>query len=793
GALAARHQSSVELLAPAMLQRLAAPDRSTRRRAVETLGVLALNHPERTRGGLELFQSLLGDGDMAVRRVAADALALLVRRQAEQLANLLPGLLAALGDPDRGVRSQLLAVVASLAPATPEVINALAQALRPDLAAPGPQISLLALEQVGQVAAGRPEVLSLLVRDLLALARGNDPDLAEAAAKLLGQALSADPSLAPQVLGALLEPLGAAEASARAAGAQLFATVALHLPRIAPELPQVLFAVAQDPDPQVQAAGLEALGAVAQRQQPPAPRALEVLSAALATPGAQGKAAEVLAQVAASHRELREAVRAQLEPLLSHSDPEVQAQAAVALARLAESASAAGPPAQVLRALAQAPSPAQRASAAARLGQVAARWPDLASSVLPVVLALLNDSDRTVQLQALEALRALAASSLRVASTIAAQLIPLAARSDALAISAQETLLDIVGQQGAELALPPLPLAPPRSTAQLAAASRQAWVLLDMLADAQDASRRAAALEGLATLAALFPEERAPVETALQRWANARAPHLRLAAERGSAALANTGQPAARYSAAERKAFAITGAFEGGGFSALVGNFDGQGLSFGFLQWNFGQGTLQPLLRQMYLVDPAHFGEVFGAGTDQVLAALASREAGLAFAGAMNDERKRVAEPWASRFRALGRIPAFQQVQMEAAQRYLERAKSLAIEFGLESERGLALMFDIAVQNGSIRPETKEEIWRQANARANELGRPLGELELMEIIANARADAANPQFAEDVRTRKLTIVRGQGRVHGLTFDLARQYDLGDTPWEQRDLLTGRYR
>lgn len=42
----------------------------------------------------------------------------------------------------------------------------------------------------------------------------------------------------------------------------------------------------------------------------------------------------------------------------------------------------------------------------------------------------------------------------------------------------------------------------------------------------------------------------------------------------------------------------ISGAFEGGTphYTDLTGNFDGQGLSAGILQWNAGQGTLQGLL-----------------------------------------------------------------------------------------------------------------------------------------------------------------------------------------------------
>jgi hypothetical protein len=43
----------------------------------------------------------------------------------------------------------------------------------------------------------------------------------------------------------------------------------------------------------------------------------------------------------------------------------------------------------------------------------------------------------------------------------------------------------------------------------------------------------------------------------------------------------------------------VSGAFENGGgakYDSLTGNFDGQGISVGILQWNAGQGTLQALL-----------------------------------------------------------------------------------------------------------------------------------------------------------------------------------------------------
>ncbi|HEY4744406.1 MAG TPA: peptidoglycan-binding domain-containing protein, partial [Desulfuromonadaceae bacterium] len=52
------------------------------------------------------------------------------------------------------------------------------------------------------------------------------------------------------------------------------------------------------------------------------------------------------------------------------------------------------------------------------------------------------------------------------------------------------------------------------------------------------------------------------------------------------------------------RCLALTGSFETGAaipdcFAGLSGDFDGQGISFGVLQWNFGQGSLQPLLKRM--------------------------------------------------------------------------------------------------------------------------------------------------------------------------------------------------
>jgi hypothetical protein len=51
-----------------------------------------------------------------------------------------------------------------------------------------------------------------------------------------------------------------------------------------------------------------------------------------------------------------------------------------------------------------------------------------------------------------------------------------------------------------------------------------------------------------------------------------------------------------RLQEVKAKALTITSFFEGW----LAGNFDGQGMSYGYLQWNFGSGTLQPLFLRLF-------------------------------------------------------------------------------------------------------------------------------------------------------------------------------------------------
>ena len=236
----------------------------------------------------------------------------------------------------------------------------------------------------------------------------------------------------------------------------------------------------------------------------------------------------------------------------------------------------------------------------------------------------------------------------------------------------------------------------------------------------------------------------------------------------------------------EFRCLALTGAFETtvpppGCFSCVAGDFDGQGLSFGALQFNLGQRTLQPLLSEIDRRHPALMEDMFDRRIDPLREMLrADLPAQLAFARDIQTPNFRLHEPWRGMFLALGRTPACQAAQLEQAARYVERARRLCERFGVRSPRALALMFDIIVQNGSISDAVAAQIDAGIARIDPSLDAALQEQERLRLVANRRAEAANPRWVEDVRTRKLCIANGRGSVHGAYYDLEADYGLGLT-------------
>ena len=87
-------------------------------------------------------------------------------------------------------------------------------------------------------------------------------------------------------------------------------------------------------------------------------------------------------------------------------------------------------------------------------------------------------------------------------------------------------------------------------------------------------------------------------------------------------------------------------------------------------------------------------------------------------------------------------------------------------------------MFDIKVQNGSINSSVQSIINADFQALSSDLSDEDRGQAKLRIVANRRAEAANSKWVKDVRTRKLCIANGGGTVHGIQYDLERQFGIG---------------
>jgi len=244
-------------------------------------------------------------------------------------------------------------------------------------------------------------------------------------------------------------------------------------------------------------------------------------------------------------------------------------------------------------------------------------------------------------------------------------------------------------------------------------------------------------------------------------------------------------RPSIEYQPLDYRCLALTGSFETGAgvpdcFAGVSGDFDGQGISFGVLQWNFGQGSLQPLLKRMFTQYPERSRFIFQDRFDLIMTKLNGGKADLmAFARSIqHPTRHFLHEPWRGMFKSLGRSDEFQRIELDAANSLYKAARQLCADYGLWSERAVALMFDIKVQNGSINGTVNGQILADFQSLSTALGEEEREVKRLRIVANRRADAAKARWREDVRARKLCVSNGEGKVHGIPYDLAEQFGIG---------------
>lgn len=208
----------------------------------------------------------------------------------------------------------------------------------------------------------------------------------------------------------------------------------------------------------------------------------------------------------------------------------------------------------------------------------------------------------------------------------------------------------------------------------------------------------------------------------------------------------------------------LTASYEGHGFGLAEGNFDGALLTWGIIGFTMAAGEIQQIILAVNSAHPEIVQAEFAEHTKELLdLMLASRVNQTHWANAHTLLKGSLAEPWRTMFEGLGSHPEVQAEQMKHVQSdYMNPAIQTAKSLGFASELGLALCFDIHVQDGGISDDAAAQIQRNSAPG-------ISEANLRVVVGNAVADNAKPKWKADVRSRKLAIATGQGIVHGHNF------------------------
>lgn len=163
------------------------------------------------------------------------------------------------------------------------------------------------------------------------------------------------------------------------------------------------------------------------------------------------------------------------------------------------------------------------------------------------------------------------------------------------------------------------------------------------------------------------------------------------------------------------KAILLTSSFEGHmeSFVNVTGNFDGQGISLGILKWNIGSGTLQPLLNEFNLKHKLLAKDIFGSNYDEFSKMLSKElDEQLNWAISINNGET-LNSDWKDSFTKLSKTQEFKNIQKFSMKEYIDQAYNIVAEYDIKFEIGLALAFDIAVQNWDIKVSDKASIKQQ--------------------------------------------------------------------------------
>lgn len=263
-------------------------------------------------------------------------------------------------------------------------------------------------------------------------------------------------------------------------------------------------------------------------------------------------------------------------------------------------------------------------------------------------------------------------------------------------------------------------------------------------------------------------------------------------------------------------ALAITGDFEtlGNPWIAVSGDFDGMGISCGPLQWNIGQNSLQPMVRNLGRETVGQAMPLLGS--EMWAACTSPIAAGLSIVRSWQTGRRLRLEAQ-SEIQALLGLPMMRGEMLEKVRKVADHAHRLAGEWeqrpGKPSGPVFCWFFDLVTQNGGLKGLERADVeafitahgservddtvcdWlaqrspsgghnrdaiRNADLWRNQASGAV--LELL-VLSYLRSQLAKVEWRHVVLNRKGTLAMGQGWVNSERYELQAQFPstLGPTP------------
>lgn len=216
----------------------------------------------------------------------------------------------------------------------------------------------------------------------------------------------------------------------------------------------------------------------------------------------------------------------------------------------------------------------------------------------------------------------------------------------------------------------------------------------------------------------------------------------------------------------------VTAAFEGHGFSTIVGNFDGAIATWGYHGFTLKFGHLQKILERTEKADPGVLARAFGSEGAKALRKMF--KLGLAKQRTWGRERLllsgKVKPSWITGFTLIGEDPLCQTQQLAYSRKeFWERiALPQANRLKLTEALSLGLMFDHAIQQGGFSKKSLKAIEAEI-ARAPDMSE---EAKRAIIAERAHQTLTSDRFRAAVKSRRETFIDGIGRVSGSTYDLS---------------------